>query len=195
MSSRFSYQEISVPSANGEITNIRVPIVNQDDRIPSFSRSPEWMVKMDDLLNSSVENFAEYAEVFGWSGTMSRNTSPYLSSDLHTTSTLVHTDLAIIIPMSGYAAKLNMRMAKGMKISKITLVRLGNIEDVKQIIQQIDFEICRIQSIQQSIDQLSLTIQVQKRTDTVNVYKQDGSNSGKVVSTVDFSTMSVKDGG
>ncbi len=191
---RFILQNLQIVNNMGQLVNISVPVINQDSQVPAYARSPEWLIMMDKLTDksSNVKGKEGYVEVFGWTGAMSRSSSPNIGGEHHSTATLVHTDLVVVMPMGSYVAKLNQTMANGAVVKKVTLERLGNIGKVLQVIQSITFETCRIQSVQQQIDQVVVTIQVQKRTDTINVYKQDGSASGKAVSAINFENVEVK---
>ena len=90
-------------------------------------KSPEWMVRIDDLLQSSVLGFENYVELFGWYGESSRFTNPDISGPLQTSATMRHSDLILIIPYGGYCAQLESNMNLGSGIATLTIVRLGNI--------------------------------------------------------------------
>jgi hypothetical protein len=190
---RFILQNLQIVNNMGQFVNVSVPVVNQDSQVPAYSRSPEWLIMLDDLTDkaSNVKGKEGYVEVFGWTGAMSRSSSPNIGGEHYSTATLIHTDLVVVMPMGSYVTKLNQTMANGVVVKNVTLERLGNIGEVLQVIQSILFETCRIQSVQQQIDKVVVTIQVQKRTDTINVYNQDGTSAGQTVSTIDFQTVEV----
>jgi hypothetical protein len=192
---RFQIQNLQIPNpSTGQMMTIMVPVVNQGSDVPSYSRSPEWMIKIGDKSpkGSNVTGKETYVEVFGWSGAVSRSSSPNLGGQHHSTATLIHTDLVVIIPMGGYVAQITNAMANGEVIPQIDLERLANIEKVLQVVQTIVFKVCRIQSVKQQIEQAVITIQIQQRTDTIKVYGQDGKAAGQVVSDIDFSKIVVK---
>jgi len=66
-----------------------------DDENPGV-KSPEWMVKIDDLTKSNVEGFDDHTELFGWYGESSRFTTGDISNNLFTSATLKHSDLIIL---------------------------------------------------------------------------------------------------
>jgi hypothetical protein len=156
----------------------------------STIKSPEWMVKVDGLFHSSVEGYNDYVELFGWYGESSRYTNPDVSGPLFTSSTLRHTDLVLIIPYGGYCAQLESNMNLGVGISNLTVVRLGNIGQMKVMMQMLEFKTCKIQSCQQQLDRMILQIMIGQKTNTVYVYGQDGQSQGQMVSHVDYITNS-----
>lgn len=153
---------------------------------PDGVKSPEWMIKIDDLMKSDVDGFNDHCELFGWHGESSRFTTGDISNNLFTSATLKHSDLVILIPNGGYAATLETNMNTGVPINP-TIVRLGNIKATKVMIQKIDYTNCFIQSFQQQLDRLILRLSVTTKTNTIFVYDNTGQNQGQVVSTVDYS--------
>lgn len=149
-------------------------------------KSPEWMVKIDGLLHSSVDGYKEYVELFGWYAESSRFTNPDISGPLFTSATLRHSDLILIIPYGGYCAQLESNMNLGVNISNLNIVRLGNIGQMKVIIQMIEYKTCKIQSCQQQLDRMILHVMIGSKTNTVYVYGQDGQSQGQMVSQVDY---------
>lgn len=150
-------------------------------------KSPEWMIKMDDLLESDVEDFNDYAELFGWHAESSRFTTGDISNSLFTSATLRHSDLTVLIPNGGFSAKLESKMNLGDPIQELTIVRLGNIRATKVKLQTVVYTICRIQSFQQQLDRLFLQMTVTTKENTIFVFDIDGQNKGQVVSRVDYS--------
>ncbi len=151
-------------------------------------KSPEWMVSIDEMLSSTVKDFEKFAELFGWYAESSRYSSGDITNQLSSSATLKHSDLIIQIANGGYSSDIETRMNTGKKIDKITIVRLGNIEAEKKKLQEIVYEVCRVQSFQQSLDRLFLTFSVTKRTNTVFVYDSKGAAQGQNATTIDYST-------
>lgn len=168
-----------------------MPVVGDDPSSNSGTaavKSPEWMISIDEMLSSTVKDFEQFAELFGWFAESSRYSSGDVTNQLSSSATLKHSDLIIQIANGGYSSDIETRMNTGKKVDKITIVRLGNIEAEKKKLQEIVYEICRIQSFQQNLDRLFLTFSVTKRTNTVFVYGSDGSAKGQNSTTIDYST-------
>lgn len=167
-------------------TKLRVATTDTTTPADGGVKSPEWMIKIDDMLQSEVENFNDYCELFGWYGESSRLTTGDISNQLFTSATLKHSDLVIIIPNGGYGAQLETKMNLGIPLNVVQVVRLGNVKSTKVKLQVIDYTLCRIQSFQQQLDRLVLCLSITGKTNTVFVYDVNGSNKGQMVSHVDY---------
>ncbi|MDP3371293.1 MAG: hypothetical protein Q8S21_00125 [Candidatus Paracaedibacteraceae bacterium] len=179
-------------------SKLRIPVVNtaaqgahsdSDSDAINFtsSKSPEWMIQIDNFLSSTVSGYENYAELFGWYGESSRYTSGNVSSQLFTSATLQHTDLVIIIPNGGYATTLESLMNTGTSINQVTITRLGKINSMVVTLQTLVYTTCRIQRFNQQLDQLVVEMSILAKSNTVYVYGQDGQSQGQMVSSVDYS--------
>ncbi len=165
---------------------ISVPIVAHDRRNQSYVKTPEWMVAIGDMMSSSIEGFEGLCELFGWQAGLSRFTTGNISTNLHSSATVAYSDLVMVVPMGESYPKLKNSLAIGKKIDKITILRLGNINGVKLIIQEIVFEICRLQYVLQNLDQVVVCSQIQRCTDTVEKFDNNGEKKGHVVSCINI---------
>ncbi len=151
-------------------------------------KSPEWMLKIDDITYSTVEGYSDYVELFGWQGESSRLTGPDISGPLYTSSTLRHTDLILMIPVGGHAAQIESKMNRGENIDSLKIVRLGNIFQTKVRLQELEFNACKIQTYQQQLDRLIVHVMIGIKTNTVFVYDQSGLCTGQMVSKTNYIT-------
>jgi hypothetical protein len=154
-------------------------------------RSPEWMVKIDDLLSSNLDGYRDYSEIFGWNEESSRFTPGNLSNQLLSSATLKHSGLMILIPNGGHSAQIELKMNRGVPLDLITIVRLGNIQDTKVKLQELEYRICWIQSFQQQLDRIIVTVSVSIKKNTIYIYDTDGGNKGQIVSEVNYIQGSV----
>lgn len=175
----------------GQARQVQVPVVDNDQTDLKAVKSPEWMVSLDDIVFSSVTDFEDHCELYGWYAEAGRFTSGDVSNQLFTSATLCHSDIVIIIPGGGYAAQLQTQMNMGRMISKMTIVHLGNVEQTKVKLQEIVHDQCRIQNYQQQLDRLVLQIQVTAKTDTHFVYDRTGQIKGQMVTSVNYSQNSL----
>lgn len=179
-------------SSNFQIVNLpgkrdfRIATTDSADADPSAIKSPEWMVKIDNLLQSSVQGYTNYVELFGWYAESGRFTSPDVSGPLLTSSTLRHSDLILIMPYGGYCAQLESNMNTGVSINNLNIIRLGNIGQMKIVLQSIEYKTCKIQNCQQQLDRMIIHVMIGSKTNTVYVYGQDGQSQGQMVSKVDY---------
>ncbi len=167
-------------------TKIRIATTDVSTPDDRGVKSPEWMIKIDDMLQSEVENFNDYCELFGWYGESSRLTTGDISNQLFTSATLKHSDLVVMIPNGSHAAQLESKMNLGVPLDLVQVVRLGNIKSTKVKLQVIDYTNCWIQSFQQQLDRLVLFLSISAKTNTVFVYDINGNNKGQMVSKVDY---------
>jgi hypothetical protein len=149
-------------------------------------RSPEWMIKIDKLLSSNLGGFEDYSELFGWNEESSRFTPGNLSNQLLGSATLKHSGLTILVSNGGHSAHIELKMNRGIPLDLIEIVRLGNIHDNKVKLQVLEYTKCWIQSFQQELDRIIVTLSISKKKNTVFVYDQTGANKGQIVSEVDY---------
>lgn len=155
------------------------------------SKSPEWLIKMDDDLTGSVAGYEQYSELFGWYANSSRYTSPDVSNRLFTSAKLRHSDLVIQIPNGGYGPTVENKMNSGVPYVSIEIVRLGNIKSTSVKLQETKFSTCYIKEYTQELDRIVLTARITKKENTVFVYDNDGNNTGQTVSSTDYSKNTV----
>lgn len=187
--SRFSL--IQLPGRS----NIRIPIVGGDNSSvessessrPSSVQSPEWMVQMDSFLSSNVYGYTDFCELYGWYGESSRYTSGDVANSLFTSATLRHTDLVVIIPNGGYATTIESLMNTGTMIQRMTIARLGTVEQQTVTLQTLVYTTCRVQKFNQQLDQVVIELSILTKENTIFVYGQDGTSQGQMVSQVDYS--------
>lgn len=185
------YQVVGMMGRNDRA--VQVPIIEDPSSETQSVRSPEWMISLDDIVFSSITNYEDYCELYGWYAESGRFTSGDISNQLFTSATLRHSDIIVIIPSGGYAAQLQTQMNMGRMIHKMTIVHLGNVEQAKVKLQEIVHNQCRIQNYQQQLDRLVMHIQVTTKTDTHFVYDRSGQIKGQMVTSVNYSQNSIFD--
>jgi hypothetical protein len=149
-------------------------------------RSPEWIIKIDNLLSSNLAEFERYAELFGWDEESSRFTPGNLSNQLLSSASLKHSGLTILIANGGHSPNIELKMNRGIPINLIEIIRLGNINDVKIKLQVLEYKTCWVQSFQQELDRVIITLSISKKKNTMYVYDKNGGNRGQMVSEVDY---------
>lgn len=192
------YKMVKVPGSrsNLEIATVETPEYDE----ATYTRAPEWMIKMDELLNSAVEvedtdgkgNF--YCELFGWHAETARTTTGARTSQLYTTAAIRHSNVSVIIPTGMFYPNLEQKQNKGEPIEKMKIVRLAHVRDVKKRLQEVTFETCYIQSIKQQLDRLILDIAVSTRENKIFLYDEKGNAKGQTVTGFDFITNVEKAG-
>lgn len=176
----------NIPLAGDQ--NISIPVVDPRIKHTNSVTTPEWMISIDKFLTSNVEGYEGFTELFGWFAEQARLTKGSTATQLFSTSAVQHSNIMIVIPNGMYLPLLETVMNSGSNIGAVKIVRLANISDLKIPIQEVDYTNCKIDSIQQKLDEIIMSIRPETRMNTVIQYAQDGSKLGQNVSFFDYVT-------
>lgn len=165
-----------------------IPMVDPNIRHTGRVTTPEWMIQIDDLLSSTIENFEDYGELYGWYAEQARLTQGNTGSQLITTAAAQHSNVLIVLPAGIFIPTLETKMNTGANIALIKIVRLANVGDLKVSLQEIEFTNCKIETMQQQLDEIIISFRPESRQNTIIKYKQDGSKEGQAVSKFDYTT-------
>ena len=153
-------------------------------------KSPEWMVKIDDLMSSTIGGFEAYGELYSWGASHARISKGETGNNFLSTSAMVHSAVELTLVNNVYAATLDIKMATGANIGEITIVRLTNVGDLKKTAQQVKFTNCKVEKIDHVGDYITLSFRPETRENTIYQYDQTGANKGQAVSLIDYTTGS-----
>jgi len=165
-----------------------IPTVNPNIRHTNNVSVPEWMIKIDDLLSSTITNLEAYSELLGWHAEQARLTKGRVGGQLFSTAAVQHSNVLIVMPAGIYIPTLETKMNTGANIGLIKIVRLANIGNLKVSLQEIEFTNCKIDSMEQQLDEIIISFRPAARKNTIIQYKQDGSKKGQAVSKFDYTT-------
>lgn len=168
--------------------NVSIPVVDPRIKHTNNVATPEWMISIDHILSSNVEGYENFTELYGWFAEQARMTKGTTASQLFSTSAVQHSNILIVIPNGLYLPLLETIMNSGGNLSDVKIVRLANITDLKVPIQEVEYTNCKVESIQQHLDEIVLSLRPETRTNTVIQYAQDGSKLGQNVSFFDYVT-------
>ncbi len=163
--------------------------LNEDYR--QGSQTPEFMIKIDDLLSSSLDGYTDHAPCFLLQNEISRFTNPNASDQLYTSSRVVIEDPIIVIPNGVYVPTIQLKLVRGDLIKEIKFVRLANINQTNVTQQEIVYTDCYFQRSIPRGDVIWLTFRAKTYKNTVYCYDQTGQNTGQQDVTVDVSTGTV----
>jgi hypothetical protein len=127
---------------------------------------------------SSVNKLSSFTELFGWNAELHRYVDGNLAGALITSASIQHSPLVIMIPSGSFAATAEEAMYKGTLIECVTIIRLGYIHGILNILQTTVFKECRIIRFQQQLDRLILHFSILKKLTMVSVFNQDGMLTG-----------------
>jgi len=157
-------------------------------------RSPEWLLKIDDLLESNIDEFKDHCELLKFESQASRETSGNAGGQLFKIANMQHSDVVLTIPNGSYVAKLENKMNQGQPLQLVSIVHLGNINNTKVKMQVIDHENCWIQKMQplHDSDSVMFSIKIRSKVNTIYVYDHDGVNKGQMVSSANYAANTTK---
>lgn len=177
-------------AGNTSFNTIDIPSQSHNIVFNNSVKTPEWMILMDDLLNSTVEDFEEYAQLFGWSAEQSRTNNGYIANQLFTSATVQHSNVLVSIPVGIYDPVLEQKLNTGENIHKMEIVRLAHVGEERKPLMRIVFTHVKIESKRQEHDTLILSCRVSTRKNINYKYGQDGTPQGQSVTFFDFTSNS-----
>ncbi len=168
--------------------DIHIPTVDPKIAHKGSVTTPEWMISIDDLLSSTIEDYEQYCELLGWYAEQARITKGNTANQLFASATVQHSNIIVIVPNGTFGPTLENKMNTGSNLSEVTISRLANMGEMKVLLQEIKFTNCKIETIQQQLDKLVLTLRPETRENTVYQYDQSGQKEGQTVSKFDYTT-------
>jgi hypothetical protein len=116
-----------------------------------------------------------HLEVYGWYSETDRETGTNVSNQLFTSSRIRHSELFLVLNMGIQLAVLENRMASGVPISSVILLRLIKIGlQVPIPIQMNIFENCYVTSVQQVLDYLVVGFRISRKSVMCCSFNQSG---------------------
>jgi type VI protein secretion system component Hcp len=163
-----------------------VPIIR-----PSGTATPEFMVKMDDILSSSSSyGGGKFAELLWFHSVEERVTAGHAGGDLRGTSTVVHSLVVLHMASDYWTPVLRQKMRNGDNIKEIDIVRLMNLGDGSENKehQKTTFTDSKIDRVEEFPDRIIVSIRVKTRKDEVVKVDQDSKPKGKAASDWSYAT-------
>lgn len=164
-----------------------IPVLRQSGS-PSL-RAPEWMVEIPDITKSNVAGFETYAELFDWHAEYSRHTLGHTANEMFTTAAIEHTEVSLLIPAGTFTAKVRQKLNNGGVNATITIVRLGNLTDLKKPLQKITYTNCIFTRVGQKFDYFGVAFRFTKvKEENFEMGQMDEAAAGNNVCEVDYAT-------
>lgn len=176
--------------------NVKIYMIKDPVENTSASATPEWVVKMDDLLESKQKKFEKYSELLGYDLYVGRESKSGASGELNSAGVVQHSDVYIVFRVEISMPKILGKLYKGIKIDEILLKRLTHAGDTGQEKQIISFKTCRVDFVKQiTNDLLIVKFRPIVRDDTVFKWDQDSNSStGQTHELFNFSTNTAEGG-
>jgi hypothetical protein len=177
-------------------TKLKIPTIFPTDEEPSsavVSRSPEWMISIDKLCNSTVEGYLEYIDLFGWFSESTHFISGDLAGSMFSSGSIKNSGLIFIIPNGEHGPKIEQQLYSGKLVESLIIVRLGWTEKKNEILQKVTFGGVRFIRFQQNVQYLVVHAQITSKENDIQIFKQkDGSASGHKISSVEYDSNKLK---
>lgn len=156
--------------------------------------TPEWMIRMDGILSSTVKDYEQYAELQGVFFEASRSTLGRISNQLFTSGAMQHSDIVVKVPTGAYIADLKVKMNDGSTIQEVSIVQLGHKGDQRVKFLEIVHKNCKIQSYQMQMTAVLITYRFEEETLTGTQHNQAGEEQGKRQSVTNYTTDTASPG-
>jgi hypothetical protein len=176
------YELLDVPGSD----NLKIAVIpgmhNIEKEEGAGVRTQEWTLTMDTIFIPLLS-----IELFGWYAESERETGTDVGNQLFTSSSIKHSELAVVIPGGQHLAALENKLAGGEVISNVIITRLIRIGLLIELPIQVNlFRTCYITSVQQYMDYIIVRMRISKKTVTCTAFDQEGIPSGVGIFNVSF---------
>jgi hypothetical protein len=174
----------------GNIVPGTTQIQDATNNPPIGSVTTSFLVKMDDMLTSTVDGCEDFAPLLWFTSTEERVSSGKSAGDFKASATLVHSLLELHIPTDSYMPTLRQALRDNTNIKEVYVSRGGNLNgDVNQELYWSKFKDCKIEAIEEFPDKLVLRIRIFGRSDMAIAVDTTGTaGAGNTASGWDYST-------
>lgn len=168
--------------------SLSIPVVDPRIKHTNNVSTPEWMILMDTYLSSTIKKYELFAELYGWHAEQAHLTKGRTANQLFSTATVQHSNVLVVLPAGIYIPTLEAKMNSGANILGVVIVRLGNMGDMNVKLQTIAYTNCKIDSIQQQLDEVIISFRPESKLNTIYKYNQKGRLEGQSVSFFDYTS-------
>ena len=164
-----------------------------DQRVPSSiyvqsTATPQYMVKMDDLVKSCVQKFEGAIQLYHFDFEVSRFTNPNTAHQQYSSGRVQFDNPLLIIPNGIHTPNIMNRLITGILIKEIKISRLQNIDETNVEAEAITFTNCYYQNVTPKYDSLIITFRFVEYMHLTTYYEQDGTAKGNNVVSYNMST-------
>lgn len=163
-----------------------IPVLDAEEAKESGSSTPEWMISIDKLVNSTIKGYEDYCQLFGWSGRQTRVTKKETAGQLMSSSSVRHSDVIVVLPIGNYVPSLETMLQNGTSIASVKIVHLGRFGTTNAPFQQVEYSDCQVVGMEQQGVYILVALRPTKRTNLVMDYDQSGQKKGQTASEYDY---------
>lgn len=161
------------------------------DRQPSFSSSScgDYIIKIDDLVSSSIEDYPDHCPLYAYEEEISRDFNPLASGQLQGSGSVQLSHINIIVPTGVFVADIINSIYAGDHIEEISIKRLLLVKGELQIAEEMTYTGCFFTHWKPNGDKTKFLFRYLERSHEINEIAQDGSVGGQGVSGFNVETM------
>jgi hypothetical protein len=179
-----------VPKMSEKLQNSlsEVPL---DQGIPKYrnvTATPQYMVKIDDMTFSTLEDYTDYVECYHLGFQVSRLTNPNVSDQLFTSSRVVLEDPVFVIPNGNHAPILLQKLIRGDVIEEMRVKRLANMGDMNITVEEYVFQSSFLQRFEPKGDTIEVYIRAGTFEIVIYSYDQSAQKTGNTIVKFDART-------
>lgn len=162
-----------------------------DSNNPSVgSVTSSFLVKLGDMLSSTVDGYDDYAPLLWFNSTEERVSSGKSAGDFKPSATLVHSLIELHVPTDSYMPTLRQSLRDNSNIPEMKIVRLGHTDGSSNTeLYSSTFGDCKLEAIEEFPDKLVLHVRIFTREDESMAIDTTGAaGEGNTASSWDYST-------
>lgn len=148
------------------------------ERYENASKTPEFMVRLDDIASSTVEGYEDYVQLFHFAYEINRFTNPNVADQLYTSGRVSIEDPLMVLPNGYFSPVLQMKLMRGDLIEEVHVKRLANIFETNVCVQEIIFTDVYLQRCLPKYDTVIFTFRPETFENIVYTYDQKGQLQG-----------------
>ena len=154
------------------------------------SVTTSFLLRMEDMLSSSVDSFEEYAPLLWFNSTEERVSSGKSAGDFKASATLAHSLLELHIPTDSYMPTLRQALRDNTNIPEVKIVRVGHTDGATNTeLYSSTFGDCKLEAIEEFPDKIILHVRIFTRADEAIAVDTTGAEGeGNTASSWDYST-------
>ena len=157
--------------------------------------APKYMIQMDDLLSSEIENFTQSTQLYYFD--LLRTIRGNVGDEMVSSARIEMSNAVFFISNTFHTPKIIQSMLNGDNINEIKIIRLQNLKQKNEAAETIVFKNCFFQSLVPRFDMLIGDFRYNDYSHTVESNTQTGESQGKASATYQLSkgTSNVEGGG
>jgi hypothetical protein len=149
-----------------------------------------WYISADKIFKSGVEEFNDFARIFGIEFLVSRFS--LFDGSSSSDSAVAARDVKVYMKSGVHCAMIQGRLAKGIVIPKITIKKTTLLMGKIETLELKEFSQCVIQSFSIVGDMVSFSFRYSSYSDTYTDFDEKGINKGTAATKIDLAKWEIE---